>query len=127
MKQMKLLAALAAAVVVLLGIWMCFRPKGIEGTKDLDIQVIYADESSKDFQISTDAEVLGKALVEAGLIEGEDGPFGLYITTADGVTADDSLQQWWCVTKSGGRVDTGIDSTPIADGDHFEITLKTGY
>ena len=45
MKQVKLLAALAAAVVVLLGIWMCFRPKGIEGTKDLDIQVIFEDES----------------------------------------------------------------------------------
>ena len=22
---------------------------------------------------------------------------------------------------------TGVDSTPVADGDHFEITLKTGY
>ena len=77
MKQVKLLAARAAAVVVLLGIWMCFRPKGIEGTKDLDIQVIFEDESSRDFQISTDAEILGEALAEAGLIEGEDGPFGL--------------------------------------------------
>lgn len=127
MKHGKILAALAVAVVAFLGIWMFFKPEGVKGTKNLDIQVIYEDESSKDFQISTDAEFLSGALTEAGLIEGEEGPYGLYITTVDGVTADDSLQQLWCATKGGERINTGTDSTPIADGDHFELTLKAGY
>ena len=82
-------------------------------------------KESKDFQISTDAEFLGDALKEADLIEGEDGPYGLYIITVDGITADESLQQWWCVTKDGEMLNTGVSSTPIADGDHFELTMST--
>ena len=31
------------------------------------------------------------------------------------------------VTKGGADVFTGVESTPIADGDKFELTLKTGY
>ncbi|MEY8387907.1 DUF4430 domain-containing protein [Oscillospiraceae bacterium 38-13] len=127
MKHGKLLAALAVAAAVFLGIWMYFKPEGVEGSKNLDIQVVFEDESSKDFQIFTDAEFLGGALTEAGLIEGEEGPYGLFITVVDGVTADSGLQQWWCITKGGERVNTAAGSTPIADGDHFEITLKTGY
>lgn len=127
MKHTKLLAALSVAVLVLLGIWMFFKPEGVAGSKNLDIQVVYEDGSSKDFRISTDAEFLGDALTEAGLIEGEEGPYGLYITTVGGITADNGLQQWWCITKGGERVNTGADATPIADGDQFEITLKTGY
>ena len=42
-------------------------------------------------------------------------------------TADDSQQQWWCFTKGGEMLETGVDTTPIADGDAFEITLTEGY
>lgn len=126
-KNRKILAALAIAAAVLLGIWLCFKPAGTAGSKDLTVQVVYEDGSSEDFRISTDAEFLGDALKEAELIEGEDGPYGLYITTVGGVTADDGLRQWWCITKGGERVNTGADATPIADGDRFEITLQTGY
>ena len=45
----------------------------------------------------------------------------------DGVTADDANQEWWCFTKGGKMLETGVDSTPIADGDTFEITLTQGY
>lgn len=126
-KNAKILGALAAAVIVLLGVWFFLKPSGVTGSKELDVQVVYADTSSKDFHISTDAAYLGEALKEAELIEGEDGPYGMFITAVDGVLADDSLQQWWCVTKEGESVTTGADATPIEDGDHFEFTLKTGY
>ncbi len=111
-KNGMLLAALAIAAAILLGVWMYFRPATTEG--------------SKDFHVSTNAEYLGEALQEAALIEGEEGPFGMYITVVDGVAADDSLQQWWCITKDGEQVNTGADTTPVADGDCFEITVMTG-
>lgn len=126
-KNVKLLAALAAAVAVLLCVWLCLKPSGAAGDKELDVQVVCADGTSKDFHLSTDAAYLGEALKEAELIEGEEGPYGLFITAVDGVAADDSLQQWWCVTKGGESVTTGADATPIEDGDHFELTLTTGY
>ena len=46
-----------------------------------------------------------------GLIEGEEGQYGLFITAVDGVKADDSKNQWWCITKNGEQVNTGVDTT----------------
>ena len=93
----------------------------------LTIEVVLADGSKKEHEISTDANNLGDALLENKLVEGTKGEYGLFITTVDGVKADDSKQQWWCITKGGEMVQTGADTTPIANGDKFELTLKTGY
>ena len=75
----------------------------------------------------TDLEYLGQVLVEDELIQGQEGQYGLFIETVDQETADSSRQQWWCITKGGEQVNTSVDSTPIQDGDHFELTLKEGY
>ena len=42
-------------------------------------------------------------------------------------TADKSKEEWWCITKGGQAVMTGISTTPFADGDTFELTLTVGY
>ena len=60
------------------------------------------------------------------MVEGEEGPYGLYIKTVDGETASDADRTWWCITKDGGEVTTSADLTPIADGEHYELTLM-GY
>ena len=73
------------------------------------------------------AEFLRGALEDAKLVEGEESDYGLFVKTVDGVTADDANEEWWCFTKGGEPVMTSVDSTPIADGDTFEITLTTGY
>lgn len=44
------------------------------------------------------------------------GEYGLYIETVDGVTADASNQEWWCITKGGETLNTSADLTPIAEG-----------
>ena len=121
-------AAVLAVVIVMVGVWFAFgRQTGTAGEKHLAITVVYADETSKEFKFSTDAEFLRGALEEQNLVAGDEAEFGLWVKTVDGVTADESTQQWWCFTKGGAEVMTGVDSTPIADGDAFEITLKTGY
>ena len=119
--------AVLIAVAVLA--WCFFGPQNDvqTGSKEITVTVVHGDGSSKDFKIRTDAEYLGEALLEQKLIEGDEGEFGMYITAVDGETADDSVEQWWCLTKSGGTVMTGVDMTPIADGDNFELTLTTGY
>ena len=77
--------------------------------------------------IQTDAEFLRGALEQENLVQGEESQYGLFVKTVNGVTADDAQQQWWCFTKGGEMVNTGVDDTPIADGDTFEITLTTGW
>ena len=79
------------------------------------------------FEFDTDAKYLGEVLESENLVDGESGEYGLFITTVDEETADDSKQQWWCITKGGEQVNTSADQTPVSDGDAFELTLKEGY
>ena len=79
----------------------------------------------KDFTISTDSENLRGALEQEGLISGDESEYGLYVTTVDGETADSSLNQWWCFTKDGEMLMTGVDDTMIADGEHYETFIDT--
>ena len=64
---------------------------------------------------------------EEDLIKGSESAYGLFVTSVDGVEADSAKEQWWCFTKNGEMLSTGVDTTPIQDGDKFEITLTTGY
>ena len=85
------------------------------------------DESSKSYDISTDEEFLRNALEQENLIEGTESDYGLFVLTVDGYTVDDAKQEWWGFSKDGESLMTGVDDTPINDGDHFEITLMVGY
>lgn len=121
----------AAALVVLIAVFALIynfaAPKGTTGGKNIVVEVIVPDQDAKEFKISTDEEFLSGALKQEKLIEGEDGEYGFFVTTVDGLKADDTKQEWWCFTKNKEQLNTGVDATPIADGDHFEVTLTVGY
>lgn len=95
-------------------------------TITITLEVFGPDGSSKEHKVSTDSSKnLGQALMDAGLIEGEEGAYGLYVKVVDGITADyDVDQSWWGLYKDGEMLMTGVDSTPIADGDHFELVYS---
>lgn len=120
-------AALVVAVAVLLGVYFVTRPAPQQGGKTIAVQVVPLEGESSDYTIQTDEEYLRGALESIDLIEGSESEYGLFVTTVNGVTVDDSKQQWWCFTQDGEMLMTGVDTTPIADGDHFEITLTEGY
>lgn len=124
-----LIAGLVLIVVVaaMALLYHQFRPQVVQGSKKIVVEVVIPKEKSKDFTIHTDAEYLGQALDEQKLVEGKEGDYGLFITKVNGRTADDSKKEWWCITKDNNQVNTSADKTPIANGDHFEITLTTGY
>lgn len=102
-------------------------PSQEEAIKKLTITVVHGDGSSKELEVSTEAENLREALEPEGIIAGDESEFGLFIKTVDGETADDSKQQWWAVTKGGEMAETGVDSIIIADGESYEFTLITGW
>lgn len=120
-------ACLFVAAAVLLVVGRLAAPKGSAGTKSILVEVIHKDGSSKSYPLNTDQAYLGAALVEGGVVEDNPAAHGLYILTADGETVDDANQEWWKLTKSGELLTTGVDSTPIAGGDVFELTFTTGY
>lgn len=119
--------ALVVACLLAAVLYIQTRPGTTEGAKAIDIVVVHGDGSEATFQYQTDAEYLGDVLTKNGLVEGTESSYGLFITTVDGETADDSLQQWWCITREGEMLSTGADQTPIADGEQYELTLTEGY
>ncbi len=127
-KKILLIAGAALALVaVLAAAWFALGPKGTAGHKNIRVTVVYGDASTDTFSLSTNAEFLRGALEEQSLIEGDESEYGLFVKTVNGVTADEANQEWWYFTKGGEEVLTGVDTTPIADGDAFEITLKAGW
>ena len=121
------LVLLAALIVGALALYNAYMPTGVEGGKHLMVEVIHSDGSEKSFAIATDSENLRGALEEESLIEGEDSSYGLYVTVVDGESADAFQQQWWCFTKDGEMLMTGVDDTMIRDGEKYEITFTTGW
>lgn len=121
------LAALLIVIAALSGIYHFTKDPTAAGAKNITVEVIHGDGSEKSFEYATDSEYLGEVLMDEGLAEGEEGPYGLFIKTVDGETVDDANQEWWCITKGGEQLNTGADQTPIADGETYELTLTTGY
>lgn len=127
-KNLFVLAGVVALAVVALLCWKMFSPEGVAGGKTVTVEVVHGDGSTKEFVIKTDSENLRGALdEEEGLVSGDEGQFGLFILTVDGETINTDNEEWWCVTKSGEQLMTGVEDTMIADGDHYEITFTVGY
>lgn len=122
------LTALMALIAVFTTTYLLARKhNSAEGEKALRVDVIVGGETVRTLNFRTDALYLRQALEEQNLIEGEETAFGLMVKTVDGRAADDGLLEWWRFTKGGEMLFTGVDDTPVADGDRFEITLTVGW
>ena len=91
------------------------------GEKTVTVEV-KAGEKSVVFTLKTDASILGDVLLEHSLIEGEEGPYGMYIKKVNGITADyDVDQSYWGFYKDGEYMITGVDTTEFSSGESFEL------
>lgn len=117
------LAVLIAATALCTG---CTGEAVQPGEKTITVEIVLPDETIT-HTITTDAEYLRGALEEKSLVAGDESQYGLFVKTVAGVTIDESKQEWWNFTKGGEALFTGVDTTPIAHGDKFEITLTVGY
>lgn len=127
-KKIAILAiAFIAVIAVIAALYFTLRPQGTEGAKTLTVEVVLADGTSTSHEVKTDAEFLGTALKDAKLIDGTESEYGLYITTVNGVVANDANQEWWCLTIDGEMSMYGVDEVPATDGGHYEFTLTVGW
>lgn len=117
---------LAAAMIAA---YFTFVKKPVEGSKTIEISITHKDGAEKKFTLHTDAQYLLDAIKEydEDLLQGEQAQYGLYIKTIDGYTCNETAQEWWGYTKSGEYVETGVELTPIYDGDSYEFKLNVGY
>lgn len=129
-KNGKLIVAAAAVVVLVVvfaGIWFATRPDTTAGSKTITVEVVHRDESTKTFTYKSGAEYLGEVLTAEGLVEGEDGPYGMYIQAVDGEKAvfeEDGA--YWALFQGGEYASLSADQTPIQDGDSFALVYTIG-
>ncbi len=130
MKNKKLLLAIVAfvaAIAIFAGVYMTTRPAVSEGSKAITVEVVHKDATSKTFEYQTDEEYLGALLLAEGLIEGEEGQYGLYVTKVDGEEAIYEVDNsYWAFYQNGEYAQQGVDTTPITDGDSYSLVYTIG-
>lgn len=93
-----------------------------EGATVFDLKVTDADGSSTAYEIHTDKDTVGAALLELGLIAGEDSEYGLYIKKVNGITADFDVDgTYWAFYVNGEYAMSGADTTAIEAGATYEL------
>lgn len=92
-----------------------------KGAKTVTVEVA-AEEQTVTFTIHTDKDTVGAALLEHGLIDGEQGAYGLYVKVVNGMTADyDIDQSYWAFYVNGEYGMTGVDMTEIDENAVYQL------
>ena len=130
MKNKKLWAGLLALILVIgamAAVWLSSRETAVEGGKNITVAVVHKDTSEKIFRYRTDAEYLGQVLLEEGLIQGEEGPYGLMISVVDGETADWNVDKsYWALYIAEEYATTGADGIVLTDGGEYSLVYTIG-
>ena len=99
------------------------------GTGETEFPLTIADRDGTEIRITvrTDKTVVGDALQELGLIEGEEGPYGLYVKVVNGIRADyDTDKVYWAFYVNGDYAVSGVDVTEICAGDEYALRVEKG-
>ncbi len=133
MKNILKITSLALTLVLALAFFACDEKRGEEhsvsleelegdtdlirigeGEKSFLFTVIDGENEDKVYLINTDKKTVGEALFENSLIEGEAGPYGLYVKKVCGVEANfDKTHTYWAFYCGGEYATAGVDKTEI--------------
>ena len=95
------------------------------GNKTFGFTVSGSDGEKKVFEVHTDQVTVGDALIEVDLIDGEQGPYGLYVKTVNGETFDyDKDGKYWAFYVNDEYALTGVESTNIEEGVEYSFRLE---
>ena len=96
-----------------------------EGETIFGFTVVDADGNTKYYNVSTDKKTVGEALLDAGLISGENGPYGLYVKTVSGMTYDyEKDGKYWAFYANDELSATGVDMTDITEGTAYAFKAE---
>lgn len=90
---------------------------------------VMSDKEGKEYyyEIGTDKATVGEALMELGIIDGEEGPYGIYVKTVNGITLDyDKDGMYWAFYIGTELSPTGADGTEIVKGETYRFVATEG-
>lgn len=96
-----------------------------DGATVFPFEVTLPDGTKTVYEIHTDKPTVGEALLALGLIAGEQGDYGLYVKTVDGVTLDYNRDgKYWAFYIDGEYAMSGVDVTPITAGETYAFKAE---
>ena len=97
-----------------------------EPTKTFTVEVVDKDGTMVTVTVKTDLDTVGEVLQEAGMLQGEQGEYGLYIKTVNGIYADyDTDGTYWAFYVNGEYAAAGVDMTESVGGDVYRFAVET--
>ena len=93
-----------------------------EGKTMFYFTVVDGDKNETKFEIHTDKTTVGDALLELGLVEGEDSDFGLYVKKVNGIPESDGA--YWMIYENDTMAPTGVSQLEIKNGESYSLKLE---
>ena len=93
--------------------------------KSFTLVVTDKEGTETTFDVSTQKKTVGEALLDEGLIEGNDSQYGLYVTKVNGIEAiyeDDGT--YWAFYIGDEYAMTGVDATDVEDGAKYGFKVE---
>ena len=95
------------------------------GEKEFAFQVTDKEGNVTSVTVCTDADTVGEALAELGIIAGDESEWGLYVKTINGITADyDTDGTYWAFYIDGEYAMTGVDATEIDEEAIYSFAIE---
>ena len=96
-----------------------------EGATAFTLTVTDGEGKQSTFEVLTDAPTVGEALLDVGIIAGEDSEYGLYVKTINGITADyDTDGTYWAFYINDEYAMTGVDATDVEAGASYTFRVE---
>lgn len=96
-----------------------------EGKTKIHFVVVDMEGNETGFEIHTDKETVGDALLEHGLIAGDESEYGLYVKEVNGIKADyDVDKTYWAFYINGEYASVGVDSKPVKEGETYTLRIE---
>ncbi len=96
-----------------------------EGECEFIFTVRDAEGANSFYKIKTDKKTVGEALIELGLIEGEEGPYGIYVKTVCGMTYSyENDGKYWAFYENDAYAMAGAEVTEIAPDTVYSFRVE---
>ncbi len=127
MKKQTWIAIVVLAVVaaLLVGVFVLTRPGAYWGPKSFTLEIVHGDGTTKTLAVTANEEYLGEYLDNEGIIEGAEGPYGMYIAKVEGEKAVyEEDNAYWAFYVDGEYASLGVDQTPIENGRVYKLAYE---
>lgn len=127
MKTKRLLSAIFCIILMFALLCSCTPKENSTNSerKTFTLEVVYEDGQTEELELTSTEKYVGAALTKEGIIEGEDGKYGMYIKSVNGAEADfNKTGTYWAFYIDGEYATTGVDKAEIKDGAKYTLKVE---